>query len=69
MQDFVVDILQQEQLPTKSLEQVTVGRTFFQMCISLSEVSPVSGIHREAKDESFALKANIAQSPFPTVAV
>ena len=38
-----------------------------QMCISLSKVALVSVVHREAKDESFALKTNSSPSPFPAV--
>ena len=41
IQDFVVDILQQKQPPTKSLEQATIGQTYFQMCTRMSEFSPI----------------------------
>ena len=43
MKDFVVDISLLKPIPTKSLEQDTIGPPYFQMCISLSEsVSHVS---------------------------
>ena len=65
LQDFVVCILQLEQPPTKSLEQVTIGQTFFsdvhKFVRSCLQCQLFTG---KQKMKALSLKPIVVQAPF-----